>query len=210
MRVLEAKDFLVQKTAEQAALENVPLSDLEKRMMYFTETDECPEDPIALNEAFEAEYDTDEYEAKVSQLMHHAYRRIKRENHETNRRWNEAIRTLRKGDHYLVVLWDQGPQERPSYDSLKLLGIALLVIVLGLGVIAGVTFLADRYNIHWKFGPSTHRLTPVWIKRSLLFLFVGGYAYYLMLSWLRKRYQIGLSDFVLKFFGFFLKNRNQR
>ena len=47
MRVLEAKDFLVQQTAEQAALENVPLSDLEKRMMYFTETDECPEDPIA-------------------------------------------------------------------------------------------------------------------------------------------------------------------
>ncbi len=34
MKVLEAKDFLVQQTAEQAALENVPLSDLEKRMMY--------------------------------------------------------------------------------------------------------------------------------------------------------------------------------
>lgn len=73
MRVLEAKDFLVQQTAEQAALENVPLSDLEKRTMYFTEVDECPEDPIALNEAFEAKYDSDEYEAKVSKLMHHAY-----------------------------------------------------------------------------------------------------------------------------------------
>ena len=55
MRVREAKDFLVQQTAEQAALENVPLSGLEKRMMYFTETDECPEDPIALNDAFETE-----------------------------------------------------------------------------------------------------------------------------------------------------------
>ena len=55
MRVLEAKDFLVQQTAEQAARENVPLSDLEKRMMYFTEIDECPEDPIALNKAFEAD-----------------------------------------------------------------------------------------------------------------------------------------------------------
>src|SRR5713101_9480648 len=37
MRVREAKDFLVAQTAEQAALEGVPLSDLEKRMMYFTE-----------------------------------------------------------------------------------------------------------------------------------------------------------------------------
>ena len=36
MRALEAKDFLVQQTAQQATLENVPLSDLEKRMMYFT------------------------------------------------------------------------------------------------------------------------------------------------------------------------------
>ena len=56
MRVREAKDFLVQQTAEQAALDNVALSSLEKRMMYFTETGECPEDPIALNDAFEAEY----------------------------------------------------------------------------------------------------------------------------------------------------------
>ena|SRR5690348_8489800 len=76
MRVLEAKDFLVQQTAEQATLENVPLSDLEKRMMYFTETDECPEDPIALNDAFEIEYATDEYEAKMRALLHHAYERL--------------------------------------------------------------------------------------------------------------------------------------
>jgi hypothetical protein len=37
MQVREAKDFLVAQTAEQAALEDVPLSALEKRMMYFTE-----------------------------------------------------------------------------------------------------------------------------------------------------------------------------
>jgi hypothetical protein len=69
MRVCEAKDFLVQQTAEQAVLENVPLSGLEKRMMYFTETGECPEGPIALNGAFEAEYDTTTYEKKISRLM---------------------------------------------------------------------------------------------------------------------------------------------
>src|SRR5881409_3236266 len=82
MKVREAKDFLVQQTAEQAALEHVPLSDLEKRMMYFTETGECPEDPIALNNTFEAEYDTTWYEKKISLLMARAYRRIKRESPE--------------------------------------------------------------------------------------------------------------------------------
>ncbi len=70
MRVLEAKDFLVRQTAEQAALEHVPLSDLEKRMMYFTETGECPEDPIALNDAFEAQYAKGEYEPKISRPPH--------------------------------------------------------------------------------------------------------------------------------------------
>jgi hypothetical protein len=53
MRVREAKDFLVQQTAEQAQLEGVALSELEKRMMYFTESGYVPEDPIALNEEFE-------------------------------------------------------------------------------------------------------------------------------------------------------------
>jgi hypothetical protein len=56
MNVREAKDFLVRRTEEQASLENVPLSALEKRMMYFTETVEMPEDPIELNTASEAEY----------------------------------------------------------------------------------------------------------------------------------------------------------
>ena len=105
MRVGEAKDFLVQQTAEQAVVENVPLSNLEKRMMYFTETAECPEDPIALNNAFEAEYDSKAYEKKISRLMTHAYRRIKRESPEKLRLWNDAFAVLRKGDHYILLFW---------------------------------------------------------------------------------------------------------
>src|SRR5437879_2208773 len=108
------------------------LSDLEKRMMYFTETGECREDPIALNDAFEAENDTDQYEAKVSKLMHHAYQRIRKENPETARRWKEAMEQLSKGDHYILILAGVNyprdrAQERPPYDSFKLLGTAILV-----------------------------------------------------------------------------------
>src|SRR5216683_1054010 len=133
MRVREAKDFLVQQTAEQAALENVPLSDLEKRMLYFTEIAECPEDPIALNDAFEAEYDTDEYEAKISKLMHHAHSRIKKESPEAARQWSEAIRQLSKGDHYLLLFCTDGspelsPQKLFSPSFWKLLAAAILVL----------------------------------------------------------------------------------
>jgi hypothetical protein len=134
MRSLEAKDFLVAQTAEQAALEGVPLSGLEKRMMYFTECEEMSEDPIKLNEEFEAKYDSDEYEGKISKLMQHAYTRIEKENPEAARQWIESIRTVSKGDRYLSVLWECEPSQEfqklfsPSFW--KLLAIAILVLVI--------------------------------------------------------------------------------
>ena len=177
MRDLEAKDFLVQQTTEQAALENVPLSDLEKRMMYFTETGECPEDPIALNDAFEATYDSAEYEAKISTLMHHAYQRIRKENRETARSWKEAIKQLSKGDHYVLILayasdLAERPRERPPYDSLKLLGTAILV------TFAMFMFIIvwDRVGFHLphSLGFIERRL----IAYSLLALFFVGRHYW--------------------------------
>ena len=177
MRVLQAKDFLVQQTTEQAALENVPLSDLEKRMMYFTEVDECPEDPIALNEAFEAEYDTDEYEAKISKLMHHVHKRIKKDNPEAARQWKEAIRELSKGDHYILILSGESfsdvqmpRMERPPYDRLKLLLAGLLLV----GILMSVMFLAAHYGIGWKSGPKTTSLMPKWLQQLLLTLLILG------------------------------------
>jgi hypothetical protein len=133
MRVREAKDFLVQETVQQAALEAVPLSDLEKRMMYFTETGECPEDPIALNDAFEAEHDTPTYEKKISLLMARAHRRIKRESPEKLRLWNDAFRVLSKGDHYILLFWRQNPFSRsprmwPTY-LLGALAVASLYLL---------------------------------------------------------------------------------
>lgn len=106
MNAKDAKDFLVQQTAEQAALESVPLSDLEKRMMYFVENDatSCA-NPLELNDEFEAKYDTAEYEAKIGRLLHHAYKRLKKEEPEKARNWDDAIHTLSQGDHYLPVLW---------------------------------------------------------------------------------------------------------
>jgi len=138
MQVREAKDFLVRQTAEQAQLEGVALSELEKRMMYFTESGYVPEDPIALNEEFEAKYDTDEYEAKIAKLLHHAYQRAGKDNDETRRRFNAAIKSLRRGDHYLLVMWDM----RPGFHGPYLIG--LLLGTLALAGFYAVTRLAPR------------------------------------------------------------------
>lgn len=112
MNDLEAKDFLVQQTADQAALDHVEFSALEKRMMYFTESGEMREDLFELNAAFEAEYDSTAYEKKISRLMARAYRRIKEENPEKLRLWKEAFRILSKGDHYILVFWRQIPARK--------------------------------------------------------------------------------------------------
>ena len=102
----EAKDFLVQQAAEQASLEDVPLSDLEKRMMYFTESGYVPEDPIKLNEEFEAQYDTQEYEEKISKLLKNAHKRISAESEAKRQTWDDAIKVLGAGDHYIMVMCD--------------------------------------------------------------------------------------------------------
>lgn len=105
MNTKEAKDFLVQQVAEQAALERVPLSTLEKRMLYFTESDPAScKNPLQLNDEFEAQYDTPEYERKIAQLLSHAYKRIKADDAQKAAIWNSAIRLLSDGDHYLLVM----------------------------------------------------------------------------------------------------------
>ena len=103
-------------------------------MMYFTETDECPEDPIALNHAFEAEYDTEAYEKKISLLMAQAYRRIRREGGEKLHLWNEAFHVLSQGDHYILLFWRQNPFAKsprnwPTY-ILGALAVAVLILFL--------------------------------------------------------------------------------
>jgi hypothetical protein len=127
MNSRQAKDFLVQQVTKQAAFEREPLSDLETRMMYFTESDpsSCA-DPFTLNDEFEAQYDESEYEGKISGLLQRAYEGL--DDQKQKDFWGDAVSELRKGDHYLLVLLDEQPHAsvlaRTVWDGLrKLIGI---------------------------------------------------------------------------------------
>jgi hypothetical protein len=167
MQVREAKDFLVQQTAEQARIEAVALSELEKRMMYFTESGEMREDFLNLNEEFEAEYDTDEYEAKIAKLLGHAYKRAGKENDETRRRFDTAIKCLRRGDHYLLVMWDM----RPASNWLRAPDRNVVI-----GWSLGALILAGFYAIRWSAGRFTppNAQTVRIIQGILVILILGG------------------------------------
>ena len=91
MNTTEAKQFLVQEVVEQAALEGVSLSDIEKRMLWFTESDPASySNPIELNE-FETQCDTQQYEGKMSRLFYHAYKRLKSEAPDKARVWTATF-----------------------------------------------------------------------------------------------------------------------
>jgi hypothetical protein len=173
MHVREAKNFLVSQTAHQAALEGVPLSDLEKRMMYFTESPDAVEDPVTLNEEFEAQYDSEEYESKIAKLLRRAHARVKKESPEKARLWSDAIRTLNKGDHYILVLWSlQSTDERPPYDSLKLLAAAILI---ALAMLAWEFWVAPRVSGTGRLSSALHALWKA-LQASRIILFCAAIA----------------------------------
>jgi hypothetical protein len=175
MRVRDAKDFLVAQAAEQASLEGVPLADLEKRMMYFTESGYVPEDPIKLNEEFEAQYDRAKYEKKISNLMQHAYKRLRIENPSAQRTWYDAIRRLKRGDHYLLVMWGQ----RPGIHAPELIGLAIGIFVLA--AFAGLRWVASRFH-----PPSPHLVQGVFLVVVLAAYFFRT-AVLNALSWLLEK-----------------------
>lgn len=191
MNVREAKDFLVNQTARQAVIDGVPLSDLEKRMMSFTEWDDSGGDPIALNDEFAAQYNTEQYEPKISLLLHHAYRRVKQEGPQVAKQWDQAMRALQKGDHYLLVLWRSASGgEHSPYDQLKLFGSALAVVC----VLVAVFFVLGHFGIEFNRRPRDGRgftgvqtSPPSWLKWPVLLLLAAGYFYVVIWPFLVKR-----------------------
>jgi hypothetical protein len=167
MNTKQAKDFLAAQTVEQAALENIPLSDIEKRMMYFTESDTTScDDAIGLNEEFEAQFDSPEYEVKISRLLRHAYKRLNVEDPEKIRNWDRAIRLLRRGDHYILVLWDlKSPTEHRTRDFFALVGTGVLIVLL----LVAVSVFTAEHNID-----IAHYRSYLWIVALGVFLFATG------------------------------------
>jgi hypothetical protein len=161
--------LLVQQTEEQAQLEGILLSDLEKRMMHFTEGPDACEDPAALNEEFEVQYNTAEYEAKIARLMAQAYRRLKKQNPEAARSWNAAIRELRKGDHYILVMWSPWSSATSApWGFRKATGASLILIVMM--AVLGMVFFAANLRGNGVPRTRSHSLLPAWFQRSVLAL----------------------------------------
>jgi hypothetical protein len=108
-----AKQFLISKVIEQANVERVHLSNVEKRMLSFSEAE--PETVRVLPE-FEQQYpDSEEFETKISALLRNARERELQQSPGFEQLWNEAISALKYEDHYiLVMVYEAFPRYRQS------------------------------------------------------------------------------------------------
>jgi hypothetical protein len=95
----EAKEYLVSKIVEEAQRENVPLSEVERKMLYFTESGWTLPDIMKVSEDFDREYDQVKYEQKIAKLVTKAYRSARKGSRDDYDRWWAAIRFLQREDH---------------------------------------------------------------------------------------------------------------
>jgi hypothetical protein len=138
--VESAKHFLLNKVVEQAASDNVVLSEIERRMFLFSEA--MPNPDWEANERFEAKYDESEYEKKIARLLRHAYTHDKKSG--VDGAWRDCLKALKEEDFYGLVMVDQAKIPRPRTHLPDLDGFIFAegtLIALAVGVFTNVIHL---------------------------------------------------------------------
>ena len=128
--VREAKDYLAGVIADEADREGAPLTELERKMLYYSESGWTLPDIADVCERFDREFDPDEYEERIAGLVRAIEGRHKSGGGLERERWNCALDKLGKEDHYLTVLVTSRPPKRaggarPSGDFTRLIFAAL-------------------------------------------------------------------------------------
>jgi hypothetical protein len=158
----EAKEFLVSKIVEEALHQGTPLSEAERKMLCFSETDWTLPDMSAVSDEFDRAYDQDEYEAKIAGLVKNAYKKILKDSGDEYDKWWSAIRLLSKQDHYILVMIRQAAL-RPRGDQLKLFGTAAVVAGLFVCFVFVSIYLEGRYRLDFgKYMPSRDTRQFLW------------------------------------------------
>jgi hypothetical protein len=102
----EAKRLFVEKVVMQARLEGVSLSDAERAMLSWSESDpDFVVDP-QLPERLAAEISDEEYEKKVTGLLVRRFAAEGGQDPGAEAQWRLAAEVLHQGDHYILIMLD--------------------------------------------------------------------------------------------------------
>jgi hypothetical protein len=118
--VRAAKEYIVSRIVAEAEREGVPLTEVERKMLYFSETGWTLPGILKVNEEFERDYDQGTYEQKIAGLVQGLEDNAAGEEQES---WDDAVLKLCEGDHYLLVLIGAGERlqqpKSPVWRKLK-------------------------------------------------------------------------------------------
>lgn len=178
--IREAKDYLAGKIAEEAVRKGAPLTEVERKMLYFSETGWTLPEMKAVSAEFDRDYKQDEYERRIAGLVRGIEKSEETQSEEEKDAWYQAVLKLCNGDHYLLVLIDAasaedaipsrwgwlrlwlpdmtGRREREPGDFMRL----ILVVLAG-----SVVMIAIDLLFTWLFGPNWRRFgdpPPAWFR----------------------------------------------
>lgn len=177
----EAKEYLVSRIVAEAQRENVSLSEVERKMLYFSESGWTLPDMTAVSEDFNRENVQDEYEEKIAQLIRKADRQVRKESGDEYDTWWAAIRVLKREDHCILVMIGLADLQ-PRGDQLKLLGAGLGIAIFFL--------LAEFVFVKYDIDVSKHMPSP-----GLLTFYVCASGVCLLLGYHALRYIVGKKHF---------------
>ena len=132
--------FLASRITEEAEHAGLPLSEIERKMLYFSATGWTLEDMPQILEAFERTCDRRQYEQRIAKLIRSVRARLKsnREQQEFET-WQTALGILKEArgndeEHYLLTLINNAPPEgeitRLIFTAIVVIGVMALAIYL--------------------------------------------------------------------------------
>jgi hypothetical protein len=158
--VREAKEFLASEIVEEANREGAPLSEIEGKMLYFSEVGWTLPGMMQISDEFDRRYDQGDYEKKISQLIKNLDKRLRKETPAEYQDWRPAIKFLKWKDHYINVMIHQ-VVVRPHGDRLKLWTTGLVVAI---NICVG-GILDTRYHLDLeRFWPSKETISKLWFS----------------------------------------------
>ncbi len=136
-KIREAKVFLASRIADEADREGIPLTEIERKMLYFSESGWTLPEMAEVKAVFDRDYDRGLFETRMARLIRRARSRLMGGDKAEYETWQWAIQELRGQDHYVLALIAAAP---PTGEITRLVLTALVII----GVILVALFLVSR------------------------------------------------------------------
>jgi hypothetical protein len=173
MTVAQARQFLVDRVVDEAKREGVALTDVEIRMLEFSEASASPEDKEAAA-VFERDYNDEQYENKITLMLRTVYERDIESGLKPD--WDESLDELALEDMYLFVMLEKaGIVKTTSSLSLPdwrlLRGLVPALLFIAAGIIVAFTPFGTRLlpNLYLRLG----LLVVLWAAPFLIGKFKG-------------------------------------